>query len=110
MRLAYITAAALLVATPAFAQQAKPLFPNPADANKDGVVTDEERLDYQAAQHDKCPVKDIGVAPPKSTGDGVTFKLTDPENELDKRAVKASSFEEAQNALAQKAENKKKDD
>lgn len=110
MRLAYITAAALLVATPAFAQQAKPLFPNPADANKDGVVTDEERLDYQAAQMDKRPVKDIGVAPPKSTGDGVTFKLTEPENELDKRAVKASSFEEAQNAQAQKAENKKKDD
>ncbi|WGM39709.1 hypothetical protein [Caulobacter sp. NIBR1757] len=115
MRLAFITAAALLVAGPALAQTpaampGKPLFPNPADANKDGVVTDDERLDYQAAQHDKRPVREIGVAAPKSSGDGVTFKLTEPENELDKRAVKASSFEEAQNAQASKAEAKKKND
>ena len=109
MRLAFITAAALLVSGPALAQQAKPLFPNPADANKDGVVTEDEKLDYQAAQHDKAPVKEIGVSPPKSSGDGVTIKLTEPENELDKRAVKASGFEEAQNAQAQKAQSKKKD-
>ena len=109
MRLAFITAAALLVAGPAFAQvqPAKPLFPNPADANKDGVVTDEERLDYQAAQHDKRPVREIGVAPPKATGTGVTFKVAEPETELDKRVVPASDFEEAQNAAFEKA---KKDD
>jgi hypothetical protein len=107
MRLAFITAAALLVAGPALAQTAKPLFPSPADANKDGVVTDEERLDYQAAQHDKRPARAIGVAAPKSSGDGVTFKLTEPENELDKRAVPASDFEKAQNDQAEKA---KKDD
>eukprot|EP01030_Chromulinospumella_sphaerica_P028399 gene28399-28734_t len=109
MRLAFITAAALLVAGPALAQQAKPLFPHPADANKDGVVTDEERLDHQSALPDSRPVKEIGVAPPKSTGDGVTFKLAEPVNELDKRAVKASSFEEAQNAQAEKALAKKDD-
>lgn len=109
MRLAFITAAALLVSGPAFAQAAKPLFPSPADANKDGVVTDEERLDYQSAQHDKRPVREIGVAAPRSSGDGVSIKLAEPENELDKRAVKASSFEEAQNALAEQAAGKKKD-
>lgn len=109
MRLAFITAAALMVSGPALAQTARPVFPNPADTNKDGVVTDEERLDYQAARHDKRPVREIGVTPPKSSGEGVTFKLAEPENELDKRAVKASSFEEAQNAQAQKAQAKKND-
>ena len=112
MRLAFITAAALLAAGPALAQvqPAKPLFPNPADANKDGVVTDEERLDYQAAQHDKRPVREIGVAPPKSGGSGVTFKVTEPESELDKRVVPASDFEKAQNAEFEKAQRDKKDD
>lgn len=112
MRLAFITAAALLVSGPALAQvqPAKPLFPNPADANKDGVVTDDERLDYQAARHDKRPAREIGVAPPKATGDGVTFKVTEPENELDKRAVAPSDFEEAQNAQFEKAQRDKKDD
>ncbi|RYF92457.1 MAG: hypothetical protein EON95_12340 [Caulobacteraceae bacterium] len=107
MRLAFITAAALLVAGPAAAQlsagAARPLFPNPADADKDGVVTDDERLDYQARQHDKHPVREFGVAAPKATGDGVTFKLTEPESELDKRVVPASDFEKAQNAEFEKA-------
>jgi hypothetical protein len=109
MRLAFITAAALLVSGPALAQvqPAKPLFPNPADANKDGVVTDEERLDYQARQDEKRPAREIGVAPPKSTGGGANFRFVEPENELDKRVVPPSDFEEAQNAEFEKA---RKDD
>jgi hypothetical protein len=112
MRLAFITAAALLVAGSALAQvqPAKPLFPNPADANKDGVVTDEERLDYQVAQHDKRPAREIGVAAPKANGGGANFKFVEPENELDKRVVPPSDFEEAQNAEFEKAERNKKDD
>ncbi|HYE47845.1 MAG TPA: hypothetical protein VEA44_18905 [Caulobacter sp.] len=100
-------AAAVLAATPAAAQTLK--LTKPADANKDGVVTDQEQADYYAKQASK-PVKEIGVAAPKPTGDGLNVKFTEPENELDKRAVPASDFEEAQNAQFEKAQAKKKDD
>ena len=103
MRIAILAAAAALAAMPAAAQVLKPT--KPADANRDGVVTDKEQAEYYAKQHDK-PVQEIGVAAPKSAGDGVTFKLTEPENDLDKRAVPASDFEKAQDAQARKAQAK----
>ena len=103
MRIAVLAAVAALAAMPAAAQGLK--LSKPADTNKDGVVTDEEQAAYYAKQHDK-PVQQIGVAAPKATGDGVTFKLTEPENDLDKRAVPASDFEKAQDAQARKAQAK----
>ncbi len=103
MRIAILAAAAVLAAMPAAAQGLK--LTKPADANKDGVVTDQEQADYYAKQADK-PVREIGVATPKSSGDAVTVKLTEPENELDKRAVPASDFEKAQDAQARKAQSK----
>lgn len=107
LRTAGLAAAVLaLAAGPAMAQPAPKLY-KPADANKDGKVTPEEEADYLARGAGKGPA--IGVAAPKSNGDGVTFKLTEPESELDKRAVKASGFEEAQDAQARKAEQKKND-
>ena len=106
MRAAILAAAAVLAATPAAAQALK--LTKPADANKDGVVTDQEQADYYAKQANR-PAKEIGVAAPKSSGDQVTFKLTEPENELDKRAVPASDFEKAQDAQARKAQAEKDD-
>ncbi|NBB16882.1 hypothetical protein GVN21_16070 [Caulobacter sp. SLTY] len=103
MRIAILAAAAVLAAMPAAAQSLK--LTKPADTNKDGVVTDQEQADYYAKQADK-PVREIGVAAPKASGDQISVKLTEPENELDKRAVPASDFEKAQDAQARKAQSK----
>jgi hypothetical protein len=103
MRIAVLAAAAALAAMPVAAQGLK--LTKPADTNKDGVVTDQEQADYYAKQADK-PVREIGVAAPKATGDTVSVKLTEPENDLDKRAVPASDFEKAQDAQARKAQSK----
>lgn len=102
-----LAAALAVAATPAAALAQAPKLYKPADANRDGKVTPEEEADYLARGAGKAPA--IGVAAPKTDGDSVTFKLTEPESELDKRAVKASSFEEAQDAQARKAEAKKND-
>ena len=70
MRVALIAAAALLTVPACALAQAKPLLANPADANKDGVVTDEEKADYLAKKaagaQDQPPT--IGVGAPKPGG------------------------------------------
>lgn len=100
MRLAALAAAIAFVGMPAAAQTL--VLRHPADANKDGVVSDEERADYLMGDPDR-PAPEIGVQAPKSSGDGINFTVTEPTNELDKRAVPASDFVKAQNAQAEKA-------
>ena len=108
MRITLLFAAAVALAGPVAAQPMK-LF-RPADANKDGVVTDDEQSDYLAHKARQDPV-DFGVAAPKPSGDAVTFTPTAPDltagPSLDTRAVKASEFEESQDAIARKAEREK---
>ncbi|MES2342539.1 MAG: hypothetical protein V4597_12730 [Pseudomonadota bacterium] len=108
MRIALLAAVAVTLAGPVAAQPMK-LF-KPADANKDGVVTDDEQADY-LAQKAKTDPASFGVAAPKPSGDAVTFTPTAPDltagPSLDTRAVKASEFEQSQDAIAQKAAAKK---
>ncbi len=61
---------AVLAPGVALAQTAPLLFANPADADRDGVVTEDERADYLAKKaagvRDQPP--SIGVAAPKAGG------------------------------------------
>lgn len=61
---------ALLAPAVAMAQAAPPMLRNPADADRDGVVTDDEKADYLARKaagvRDQPPT--LGVAPPKAGG------------------------------------------
>lgn len=64
-------AAALMLLVPAAAlAQTPPRLLNPADANKDGVVTEDEKADYLAKKaagvQDQPPT--IGVGAPKPSG------------------------------------------
>ncbi len=70
-------AAALLFAAPTLAlAQAAPLkLTNPADANRDGVVTDDERADYLAKGG--ADAQALPVAAPKSSGQPQVFKPTE---------------------------------
>lgn len=67
----FAVVAVLLTLIPAAAlAQSPPRLINPADANKDGVVTKDEKADYLARKasgvQDQPPT--IGVAPPKAGG------------------------------------------
>ncbi len=108
MRIVILAAAAALLAGSAAAQPMK-MF-RPADANKDGVVTQDEQADYLAKKAKSDPA-DYGVAAPKPSGDSVTFGQTPPDlmagPSLETRAVQASEFEQSQDAIARKAERKK---
>ncbi|MBP7703941.1 MAG: hypothetical protein KA105_01495 [Caulobacter sp.] len=71
MKAAVLAAFALLAAPACALAQAKPLLlANPADANRDGVVTDEEKADYLARKSagaaDAPPT--FGVGAPKPGG------------------------------------------
>lgn len=61
---------ATLVPAIALAQTAPPMLLNPADANRDGVVTPDEKADYLAKKaagvRDQPPT--LGVAAPKAGG------------------------------------------
>lgn len=79
-----LAAAALLTALPTLAAaQTLPLLTNPADANKDGVVSAEEKADYLAKKAGDVRNTDpLPVAVPKASGNTVVFKpteLQDPE-------------------------------
>lgn len=108
MRIALLAAIAVALAGPVAAQPLK-LF-KPADANRDGVVTDDEQADYLAQKARKDPA-DFAVAAPKPSGDAITVGQTPSDMlvgpSLDTRAVKASGFEESQDAIARKAAAKK---
>lgn len=92
-------AAAVLFAAPTLAfAQAEPLkLTNPADANRDGVVTDEERADYLAKRGANAP--ELPVSTPKPGGQTVVFKPSElPEAERNNTAAgeppsQASEFE-----------------
>lgn len=77
--------AALLAALPTLAlAQGKPLLlANPADANRDGVVTEAEKADYLAKKAgDPHNAAALPVSAPKPVGNSVVFKpteLQDPE-------------------------------
>lgn len=71
-----IAAALLLTALPACALAQVPAGPliRPADANRDGVVSEEERLDYLAKK--AASARDqpgLPVATPKPTGESTTI-------------------------------------
>jgi hypothetical protein len=104
MRIVFLAAAAALLAGSAAAQPMK-LF-KPADANKDGVVSEDEQAD-DLAQKAKSDPAEFGVAAPKPSGGSVTFGQAPTDMmagpSLDSRAVKASEFEESQDAIARKA-------
>lgn len=108
MRIALLAVVAAVVAGSATAQPMK-LF-KPADANKDGVVSENEQADYLARKAKQDPA-DFSVAAPKPSGDSVTFGPgpSDPTAgpSLETRAVQASEFEQSQDAIARKAERKK---
>ncbi|MES2724875.1 MAG: hypothetical protein V4656_17120 [Pseudomonadota bacterium] len=104
MRVVLLAAIATALAGPVAAQPMK-LF-KPADANKDGVVSENEHADYLAHKAKRAPV-DYGVAAPKRSGDTVTFGQAAPNTtagpSLETRAVQASEFEQSQDAIARKA-------
>ncbi|MDP3383769.1 MAG: hypothetical protein Q8S47_10630, partial [Phenylobacterium sp.] len=84
---------------------------NPADAQRDGVVSDAERADYEARKGGPPPwdqPSPYGVSAPPASGPGVTFAPNEPPPgapspaRLEDRAVKASGFEEYINAEADK--------
>jgi len=80
-----VLAAALLLATPPTLATAQPLLLiNPADANRDGTVTDEEKADYLAKKAgDVRNAAALPVAAPKPGGATTVFKpteLRDPES------------------------------
>lgn len=108
MRIALLAAVAVALAGPVAAQPMK-LF-KPADANRDGVVTDDEQADYLAEKAKTDPAS-FGVATPKPSGEAVTLGQSPSDMmagpSLDTRAVKASEFEQAQDAIARKAAAKK---
>ena len=108
MRIVLLTAVAVALAGPVAAQPLK-LF-KPADANRDGVVSDDEQADHLARKARSDPA-DFGVAAPKPSGNSVTFGQTPPDlmagPSLETRAVEASEFEQSQDAIARKAERKK---
>ncbi|MDP3385185.1 MAG: hypothetical protein Q8S47_17910 [Phenylobacterium sp.] len=100
---------ALLVAGGAQAQMLR--LHNPADANRDGVVSDAERADYEARKGGPPPwdqPSPYGVNAPPASGPGVTFAPNEPPPgapgpaRLEDRAVKASGFEEYITAEADK--------
>lgn len=99
--------AALLIAGGAQAQTLR--LHNPADANRDGVVSDAERADYEAQKAGPAPWDQPApytVSAPPASSPGVTFTpgeqpLGAPSPaRLEDRAVKASGFEEYINAEA----------
>lgn len=104
MRVVLFAAVVMAIASPVAAQPMK-LF-KPADANKDGVVSEEEQADHLAQKAKQAPV-DYDVAAPKPSGDAVTFGQAAPNTtagpSLETRAVKASEFEQSQDAIARKA-------
>ncbi|MDP3489151.1 MAG: hypothetical protein Q8R71_03365 [Phenylobacterium sp.] len=82
---------------------------HPADANRDGVVSDAERADYEASKGGPAPwdqPSPYAVDAPPASEPGVTFKPGDSAGgapspaRLEDRAVKASGFEEYINAEA----------
>lgn len=105
-----IAMAATALALSAGAAQAQMLkLTQPADLNKDGVVTDAERVEYEATKGGPAPwdqPSPYSVNAPPSSGPNVTFGegptdyTTQPR--LEDRAVKASGFEEYINAEADK--------
>ncbi len=100
---------ALLLAGGAQAQTLR--LHNPADANRDGVVSDAERADYEARKGGPAPwdqPSPYAVNAPPASGPGVTFAQGEQPPgapspaRLEDRAVKASGFEEYINAEADK--------
>ncbi|MDP2212334.1 hypothetical protein [Phenylobacterium sp.] len=84
---------------------------HPADANRDGVVSDLERAEYEAAKGGPAPWDEpsaYSVTAPPASGPGLVFNAGDnppgapSPARLEDRAVKASGFEEYINAEADK--------
>lgn len=109
VRFALAAAASLaLLAGPASAQMLKLTLP--ADADGDGVVTEEERAAHLAKSGGREDGPVYGAAPPRSGDTTVTFG-TGPDDftsqpRLEDRAVQASGFEEYINEKADRARQK----
>lgn len=76
MRVAFLAAVALAVLPGAALAQAKPLLlANPADADKDGVVTEDEKADYLAkkASGARDAPPSIGVGAPRPGGNATVI-------------------------------------
>lgn len=108
-----LTFLAILAAGAAQAQTLR--LHHPADANRDGVVSDAERADHEARKGDAAPWDEpspYAVAPPPASGAGITFtpgtgaSTTVGPARLEDRAVKASGFEEYINADADRQRRK----
>ncbi|MDX5394190.1 MAG: hypothetical protein LPJ86_10240 [Caulobacteraceae bacterium] len=109
MKSASLALAAVLTfaASGAHAQMLK--LTQPADLNKDGVVTDAERAEYEANKGGPAPWDQPSTfsvyAPPSAGQGGVTFgegpQDFTAQPRLEDRAVKASGFEEYINAEAE---------
>lgn len=90
-----LLAAALLVTAPCLAQAQDLRLRYPADANRDGVITDDERADYAA----RTPVAalDIPATPPRSTKRFLTIGKAKPTDQLAPvdRPAQPSEFQRA---------------